>query len=522
MRVKFFALALIAVNLCLSIPQASAVDVPLLTWERGKEQNIVLGGGAITNDWQIVLVQKNEVILKFSKSKINKEGFVVYSAVIPNSLAEGSYTVETVASNAPRSIVAGINLVTMTRYTIAQIPAALIFLLLVLAFLTSTLSTLRGRKYRSYSYLISRNFSEEDSEAMKSVPRVLRRIYRVRRDAHLSLKPSLLRFNLESNGQFLHKLSPTAWAGLPLVSALFGLYVANQTQTNGGIPNTPLLLLAIAALIGLVDGFSGITILISFTLIEVITGSVTSLRDFIAVLSLGIGWFAPALIASLYLIVGAKDFGAHIPSMSAGLKRIINLIGSGSVGAIVFVASQILTESISQRVSPYHSKVNYLAVFIGLLIALRGELEPRIDKYRANHLGLQKLEILNFAPAKAITIEAVAAIFAFSACVAYVWTSSILVSGIFAFAVAFPFVLLLVRLSKLEIALLTRIPRQVLAESIVIAVITFAVFLYIQTLPYEVNQKSQALLLFGFIPTFLHAIYSALHDLADSRELATA
>jgi hypothetical protein len=61
----------------------------------------------------------------------------------------------------------------------------------------------------------------------------------------------------------------------------------------------------------------------------------------------------------------------------------------------------------------------------------------------------------------------------------------------------------------------------VLAESILIAAITFVVFLYIQTLPYEVNQKSQALLLFGFIPTLAHAIYSALHDLADSRELAT-
>ena len=72
MRVKFFALALIGAFMGLAIPQASAVDVPLLTWERGKEQNIVLGGGAITNDWQIVLVQKNEVILKFSKSKINK------------------------------------------------------------------------------------------------------------------------------------------------------------------------------------------------------------------------------------------------------------------------------------------------------------------------------------------------------------------------------------------------------------------------------------------------------------------
>jgi hypothetical protein len=171
MRAKFFALALVAITLGFSIPQASAADVPLLTWERGKEQNIVLGGGAITNDWQIVLVQKNEVVLEFSKSKISKEGFVVYSAAIPNDLAEGSYTVETVATNSPRSIVAGINVVTMTRYTIAQIPGALIFLLLVLAFLTSTLSTLRGRKYRSYSYLISRTFSESEPEAMNSVPR---------------------------------------------------------------------------------------------------------------------------------------------------------------------------------------------------------------------------------------------------------------------------------------------------------------------------------------------------------------
>ena len=521
MRAKFFALALVAITLGFSIPQASAADVPLLTWERGKEQNIVLGGGAITNNWQIVLVQKNEVVLEFSKSKISKEGFVVYSAAIPNDLAGGSYTVETVATNSPRSIVAGINVVTMTRYTIAQIPGALIFLLLVLAFLTSTLSTLRGRKYRSYSYLISRTFSEDEPEAMKSVPKVLRRIYRVRRDSHLSLKPSLLRFNLESNGQFLHKLSPSAWAGLPIVAALFGLYVANQTQASGGIPNTPLLILAIAALIGVIDGFSGIVLLTSFILMEVITGSVTSLRDFMAVLSLGIGWFAPALIASLYLIVGAKDFGAHIPSMSAGLKRIINLIGSGLVGAIVFMASQVLTESISQRVSPQQSNVIYLAALIGLVIALRGEIEPRIDKHRANHLGFHKLEILNFASTKAITIEAVAAIFAFSACVAYVWTSSIPVSAVFAFVVSFPFVLLLVRVSKVEIAFLTKIPRQVLAESILIAAVTFAVFLYIQTLPYEVNQKSQALLLFGFIPTLAHAIYSALHDLADSRELVT-
>jgi hypothetical protein len=67
MRAKFFALALVAITLGFSIPQASAADVPLLTWERGKEQNIVLGGGAITNNWQIVLVQKMKWFLNLVK-----------------------------------------------------------------------------------------------------------------------------------------------------------------------------------------------------------------------------------------------------------------------------------------------------------------------------------------------------------------------------------------------------------------------------------------------------------------------
>jgi hypothetical protein len=84
MKAKFLASLLVVMSLGLSIPQASAVDVPLLTWERGKEQNIVLGGGATTNNWQIVLVQKKKIILQFSKSKISKEGFVVYSATMPN------------------------------------------------------------------------------------------------------------------------------------------------------------------------------------------------------------------------------------------------------------------------------------------------------------------------------------------------------------------------------------------------------------------------------------------------------
>jgi len=41
--------------LIMSVPVASAADIPVLTWEKGKEHNIVLGGNGIVRDWNIQL-----------------------------------------------------------------------------------------------------------------------------------------------------------------------------------------------------------------------------------------------------------------------------------------------------------------------------------------------------------------------------------------------------------------------------------------------------------------------------------
>ena len=39
----------------LAAPAASAADIPLLTWERGKEQNILLANTDIPKTWSIKL-----------------------------------------------------------------------------------------------------------------------------------------------------------------------------------------------------------------------------------------------------------------------------------------------------------------------------------------------------------------------------------------------------------------------------------------------------------------------------------
>jgi hypothetical protein len=52
---KLLATLVAGVALIMSVPMASAADIPVLTWEKGKEHNIVLGGNGIVKDWKIQL-----------------------------------------------------------------------------------------------------------------------------------------------------------------------------------------------------------------------------------------------------------------------------------------------------------------------------------------------------------------------------------------------------------------------------------------------------------------------------------
>ena len=80
-KIKFIALALLA--LIFTPTAAQAFDIPLLTWERGREQQVVLGGGAYTQSWTVTLEGNGAETLKFSSSQKNDAGYVVYSLNIP-------------------------------------------------------------------------------------------------------------------------------------------------------------------------------------------------------------------------------------------------------------------------------------------------------------------------------------------------------------------------------------------------------------------------------------------------------
>ena len=93
MSKKPFIFLLGALFLFLSIPSASAIDIPTLTWERGKVQNIVVGNAAEQPNWKIKLLSERVSDVTFSPSRVNSRGFIVYSVELQPSLPLGRYSV---------------------------------------------------------------------------------------------------------------------------------------------------------------------------------------------------------------------------------------------------------------------------------------------------------------------------------------------------------------------------------------------------------------------------------------------
>ena len=79
MSKRLLSLLLVSLYLLLTSPSANALEIPLLTWERGKVQNIVVGDASQQKNWTIKLLSEKNVEITFTNSRENSRGFIVYS-----------------------------------------------------------------------------------------------------------------------------------------------------------------------------------------------------------------------------------------------------------------------------------------------------------------------------------------------------------------------------------------------------------------------------------------------------------
>ena len=489
--IKAMRILTIFTALFIAAPAASAADIPFLTWENGKQQAIVLGGPSSSTEWTMAMVGENTKPLVFKASTKNSEGFYVFSIDLPTDLAPGAYRIETTGTDGKVSVVAGVQVKQREIYTITEIPTDLRLLAILFAIITALFTVVRSRKYSRLVF--ARDTKSEGAHVL----------YRFRDSRLASFGDSFLRYLALRDGEPLHKLNKHLWSALPWLSFPLGVYTAFAIQFDAAIPNGPIYLFFICAIIGALDASSGISLAFGLGLTHVALGNVTSLRALLIAATFTLAWYLPALIGSMVHLTVPRDLSTD-PDSSRPSGSAVSAIAAGVFGALAVVISVILTDSlVINRVAD--SVLRWpLAITVGAVIALKYMAEGALVNSREESaLKEERLYLARVvSPGMAMTISA--SLFA----IIYIWTQSFIAAFIGAVVIATPYFLLFLVFPRLAVARLESSKRSLIIEAILIGAFTFGLYALIQLLPTTVIAKSQAFILLGLTPGLLHGVYS--------------
>ena len=489
------ALRIVGILLAVFItaPSAQAADIPFLTWENGKQQAIVLGGPSSSTEWKMALVGENTKPLVFKASNRNSQGFYVFSIDLPTDLAPGAYRIETTGTDGKVSVVAGVQVKQREIYTITEIPTDLRLLAILFAIITALYTVVRSRKYSQIGFL-----RDQKSDGANV-------LYRFRNSRLASHGDSFLRYLALRDGEPLHKVSGLLWALLPWLAFPLGVYTAIAIQFDAAIPNGPIYLFFICAIIGALDASSGIALSFGLGLTHVALGNVTSLRTLLIAATFTLAWYLPALVGSMVHLTVPKDFGAQTTDQSPAAK-FVGSIGAGVLGSLVVVISVILTDSLVINREADSLLRWPLAATVGVVIALKFIVEGALNNSRTPENAKSESLYLARVVSPGMALTLLSGIFA----VVFIWTQSYLASAVASLVIATPYFLLFLVFPRIALKRLENGKRNMLLESALIGALTFGVYAAIQLLPTTVIAKSQAFILLGLVPGLLHGVYSVV------------
>lgn len=497
----------------LLIHGAAAVEIPLLTWERGREQQVVLGGGAYTADWKVTLEGNGIEPLTFRESAPNPAGYVVYSLYIPEDLPTGAYSVSTIGTGSPRTVVAGIALVEAQTKT----PAASLFdltqLIALFVFITALLTTLRSRKYSEIQYTNSQLFSSDELNEGSFAQRLMQSPQRVRLKTVTNLRPSLIKFLILQDGELLYRISKPVYGVLPFAGAIAGLIAAVEVDKNASLANTGIAIFTVVSLLAIVDSYSGIFATAGFWAGLLFTGNLSSFRDALIVVGVSLLWVGPGLLSSIMNQAVQQDLRGL--KSSDGVKEVLgNLIAPVS-GLAIFLFGNLLVESILYLESPTRTITWQLGLGIYLAIAFRLFVSSQVV---ARTTGGQ-ISLESFRLARVSSPQTALLLFLTAFGFIYIWTSNFVTSVLVAMLFTIPYFLLFISFNLNIPASFARIPRNIVLEAILVAVLTFVIYRQIALQPLLVDQATSIMLLVSALPGMLHAAYSVICSEVKKKEI---
>ena len=485
-------------------PANAATDIPVLTWEKGLEHNLVLGGNGNVTGWKINLVSEQGDSLQFKMSKRDARGFVYFSLDVPSNLTNGIYTVVSSGKGSQNKVLAGVRLVDQSTFNLVQIPTKLLIILLTLIFLISSLSLLRMEKYERIEYIRSRPRDASNS--------FIQPFYRFRINVIEEIHRSLFKFKLIREGELLLKLSPSLWALLPWVGLVAGGYIGLHGSMIDGVRMTPALIYFGIGLIGILDPFSGFMTGVGFSFVAIITGNASSIRSMMSLIAITMGWFAPGIISSLYSDALRKDRYNPI------LKKFLPELIGATIGGLIFFVSELLTNSFADHVGPIPSNSYIFPFALGVFTFIRIKYEIYINKdlhQTGENYQIRVLQLPRVLSPRSVLFTSLY----FTACV-YVWTESISFSLITGFLLMFPMALLLVRFESPVIPFFARFERHIALETLCVCLLAYGAFINIQDFPLDVTQKGKMFILSAVVILFIHGFYSSVYDISSRKPKA--
>ena len=516
--------SLILISLFVSAPVANAADIPLLTWERGRIQEVVVGGGAVENNWSMTLEGMGIEPMPFTRSDQASTGYAIFSIQLPADLPIGGYTVVSVGNRSPRTVVSGINVIEALSYEITTVPNDLTKVIVIFVFLTALITTLRSRKYSNYSFPSTQNVDISNPVLLddKLINRTKNAAYRWRIRTLANLPQSLLKYQIIREGELAHRLSKPLYAYLPLLGFLSGFVVTNESQKAGGIGAVGVAVFVAVGIIGTFDALSGIAATLGFWLTQMLVGNISSFRDGLIVVSVSIAWIAPALFSSLIREAVDLDLKKFIRSDLGFYGRLLGLIVSAVFGGLLFYFGQILLNSVLVNFTTSRN-ISLLAIsLIVISLVLKGVLDEVLvlGKGHTTTKSIQRDESISIArvssPQTAIAV--LIATFSF----AYIWTESAQKSIISALLFSAPYFLVFIRIGKFNFKLLGKNRRYLLVEPTLVAVLTAVIYSQVSQTPLLADSRAELFLILAAIPALLHGIYGLFCDSVEQREIINA
>jgi hypothetical protein len=491
---------------------ASAVDIPILTWERGRVQEVILGDTNTSNDWKLQLVGDNTPPVLFTASSKNEAGYLVYSAQIPDTLPGGAYSLESSGGGLPKTIVAGVNLIAAETYDIRKETRDLTFVVGLFTFIKVTLSSLRSRKYSRLSVVKSQSAFNSESINSSRAQRVISELLNLRTNLTQGVQPSLFRYLLGEESQLLLKISRPAFYGLPLLAIVLGFFAGTNAEASGGLEKSNLLFFFLITLLGLIDSFSGIFALFTFWVIQFFNGNIANVNQVLVMVAAAIAWIGPALAARVYHDAVVKDFQSEKSFGSSQGASAIAAVGSAAAATAIFFGGYKLLLSLLGEIS---DSWEMKPVFIGSVFVIALIKALFISRFMQNESAPEgeKFELV-----RVVSPQIAMAVFAITFGFAYSWTANASKALITAALFSAPYFILFIRLQAIGTAIFSKLKRNILLESVLAVAASFALYTQIQRLPQLSDQRAEIFLLAAAIPGLIHSIYSSICDSAQREE----